>query len=135
MGYVEFTDGNYDKAFGYFDRIGPPERSMPTTHSITNPISTMPRGRYGRAKQGFTALQRSDAYRAVVPYYLLQIEFREGNYRYVVEHGDELARRAVPERRQELERIIAESWFHLGDYNKTIGHLDAFTAAGGESRP
>ena len=23
MGYVEFTDGNYDKAFGYFDRIGP----------------------------------------------------------------------------------------------------------------
>ena len=23
MGYVEFTDGDYDKAFGYFDRIGP----------------------------------------------------------------------------------------------------------------
>ena len=77
-------------------------------------------------------MQRSDAYRAVVPYYLLQIEFRDGNYRYVVENGDELVRRAVPERRQELERVIAESWFHLGDYNKTIGHLDAFTAAGGE---
>ena len=23
MVYVEFTDGDYDKAFGYFDRIGP----------------------------------------------------------------------------------------------------------------
>ena len=23
MGYVEFTDGDYDKAVGYFDRIGP----------------------------------------------------------------------------------------------------------------
>ncbi len=92
-------------------------------------------GRYGRAKQGFTALQRSDAYRDVVPYYLLQIEFHEGNYRYVVENGDELVRRAVPERRQELERIIAESWFHLGDYNKTIGHLDALYGCRRRTRP
>mgnify|MGYP002091245131 CR=1 FL=1 len=131
MGYVEFTEGNYDKAFGYFDRIGP--QSEYADHALYyKSYIDYAQGRYGRAKQGFTALQRSDAYRAVVPYYLLQIEFRDGNYRYVVEHGDELARRAVPERRQELERIIAESWFHLGDYNKTIGHLDAFTAAGGE---
>ena len=131
MGYVEFTDGNYDKAFGYFDRIGP--QSEYADHALYyKSYIDYAEGRYGRAKQGFTALQRSDAYRAVVPYYLLQIEFRDGNYRYVVEHGDELVRRAVPERRQELERVIAESWFHLGDYNKTIGHLDAFTAAGGE---
>ena len=131
MGYVEFTDGNYDKAFGYFDRIGP--QSEYADHALYyKSYIDYAEGRYGRAKQGFTALQRSDAYRAVVPYYLLQIEFREGNYRYVVENGDELVRRAVPERRQELERVIAESWFHLGDYNKTIGHLDAFTAAGGE---
>ena len=46
MGYVEFTDGNYDKAFGYFDRIGP-RANMPTMHSITNPISTMPKGATG----------------------------------------------------------------------------------------
>ena len=131
MGYVEFTEGNYDKAFGYFDRIGP--QSEYADHALYyKSYIDYAQGRYGRAKQGFTALQRSDAYRAVVPYYLLQIEFRDGNYRYVVEHGDELARRAVPERQQELERIIAESWIHLGDYNKTIGHLDAFTAAGGE---
>ena len=131
MGYVEFTDGNYDKAFGYFDRIGP--QSEYADHALYyKSYIDYAEGRYGRAKQGFTALQRSDAYRAVVPYYLLQIEFRDGNYRYVVENGDELVRRAVPERRQELERVIAESWFHLGDYNKTIGHLDAFTAAGGE---
>lgn len=81
---------------------------MPTMHSIYKSYIDYAEGRYGRAKQGFTALQRSDAYRAVVPYYL-QIEFRDGNYRYVVENGDELVRRAVPERRQELERVIAES--------------------------
>ena len=131
MGYVEFTDGNYDKAFGYFDRIGPQSEYADHARYYKSYIDYA-EGRYGRAKQGFTALQRSDAYRDVVPYYLLQIEFREGNYRYVVENGDQLVRRAVPERRMELERVIAESWFHLGDFNKTIDHLNAFTAAGGE---
>lgn len=131
MGYVEFTDGNYAGAFGYFDRIDP--QSEYADHALYyKSYIDYAEGRYGRAKQGFTALQRSDAYRDVVPYYLLQIEFREGNYRYVVENGGALVQRAVPERRKELERVIAESWFHLGDFNKTLEHLDAFTAAGGE---
>ena len=131
MGYVEFTDGDYDKAFGYFDRIGP--QSEYADHALYyKSYIDYAEGRYGRAKQGFTALQRSDAYRDVVPYYLLQIEFHEGNYRYVVENGGKLVQRAVPERRRELERVIAESWFRLGDFNRTIEHLDAFTAAGGE---
>ena len=86
MGYVEFTDGDYDKAFGYFDRIGP--QSEYADHALYyKSYIDYAEGRYGRAKQGFTALQRSDAYRDVVPYYLLQIEFHEGNYRYVVENG------------------------------------------------
>ena len=131
MGYVEFGDGNYAKAYGYFDRIG--SRSEYVDHArYYKAYIDYAEGRYGRAKQGFTALMRSDAYSDVVPYYLLQIEFREGNYRYVVENGETLARRAVPERRAELERVIAESWFHLEDYNKTLDHLAAFTAAGGE---
>ncbi len=131
MGYVEFAEEDYPKAYGYFDRIG--SRSEYADHACYyKAYIDYAEGRYGRAKQGFTALARSDAYRDVVPYYLLQIEFREGNYRYVVENGEALARRAVPERRAELERVIAESWFHLEDYNKTLDHLAAFKAAGGE---
>lgn len=131
MGYVEFTEGNYAKAYTYFDRIG--SQSEYTDHArYYMAYIDYVEGRYGRAKQGFTVLQRSDAYRDVVPYYLLQIEFREGNYRYVVENGEKLAHRAVPQRRQEIERVIAESWFHLEDYNKTIEYLNAFQKDGGE---
>ena len=65
MGYVEFTDGNYDKAFGYFDRIGP--QSEYADHALYyKSYIDYAEGRYGRAKQGFTALQRSDAYRAEI---------------------------------------------------------------------
>ena len=117
--------------FGRIDRIG--SRSEYVDHArYYKAYIDYAEGRYGRAKQAFTALLRSDAYRDVVPYYLMQIEFREGNYRYVVENGETLARRAVPERRAELERVVAESWFRLEDFNRTLEHLAAFRKAGGE---
>lgn len=132
MGYVAFSEGDYAGAYDLFDRIG--SRSEYADHALYyKSYIDYTAGRYGRARQGFSSLQHSDAYKPVVPYYLLQIEFREKNYRYVVEHGEELSRRAVPERRAELERVIAESWFHLGDYNRTLDHLDAFRAAGGQT--
>ena len=131
MGYVAFAGGDYRKAYDYFDRIG--SRSEYADHArYYKAYIDYAEGRYGRAKQAFTALLRSDAYRDVVPYYLMQIEFREGNYRYVVENGETLARRAVPERRAELERVVAESWFRLEDFNRTLEHLAAFRKAGGE---
>lgn len=130
MGYVAFMEGDYAEAYAHFDRV--PARSEYADHaSYYRAYIDYAEGRTDRAKQAFLALERSDAYRAVVPYYLLQIEYREGNYRYVVEHGEELARRAVPERRAEIERVVAESWFRLDDYNRTIEHLQAFFDAGG----
>lgn len=123
MGYVEFSEGNYNDAYAYFDRIDP--RSEFADHALYyKSYMDYAEGRTGRAKQGFTALTRSDAYGELAPYYLLQIEFREGNYRYVVDNGDRLARKATPERRAELERVIAESWFHLDDYNKTLDYMN-----------
>lgn len=132
MGSVEFAAGDYPKAYDYFSRIG--SRSPYADHAVYyKSYIDYAEGRYGRAKQGFTSLMHSDAYRDVAPYYLLQIEFREGNYHYVVGAGDALARKAVPARRAEIERVIAESWFRLEDYNQTIEHFKAFEAAGGKA--
>lgn len=131
MGYVDFSEGRYREAYDRFSRIG--SRSEYADHArYYTAYIDYAEGRYARAKQGFESLRRSDAYGRLVPYYLLQIEFREGNYRYVVEHGEELARQAVPERRAELERVIAESWFRLENFNRTLEHLAAYRASGGE---
>ncbi len=130
MGYVEFMRGDNRKAYGYFNRISP--RSEYADHALYyKSYIDYVENDLQRAKQGFQTLTRSEAYGEVAPYYLLQIEFREGNYRYVVEHGDDLARRSVAERQAEIERVVAESWFRLEDYNKTIAHLEAFGRTGG----
>jgi len=131
MGCVEFAEGNRTLAYDYFNRIG--ARSKYADHALYyKSCIDYAEGRFGRARQGFEALAQSDAYRDLVPFHLLQLEFREGNYRYVVEQGESLVGRVVPERRAELERIIAESWFRLENFACAVRHLEAFRAAGGE---
>ena len=131
MGYVEFSIGNYDKAFTYFDRISP--NSEYADHAIYyKAYINYQSGKRELAKQGFKDLEHSAAYGDVVPYFLLQIEFQEGNYQYVTEQGNALIANAVPERRSEIERIVAESWYRMEDYNKTIAHLSHYQAMGGK---
>lgn len=130
MGYAAFGEGRYDEAYGYFDRVG--LRSEYADHALYyKSYIDYARGDYVRAKEGFHRLASSAAYAPLVPYYLLQLEFMEGNYRYVVREGDALAAKAAPQHRTELERVMAESWYHLDDYEKTIHHLAAFRRNGG----
>lgn len=132
MGTATFAEGDYAAAYDYFVRIPPRSEYADHARYHTSYIDYAA-GRYGRAKQGFEQLLKSDAYGALMPYYLLQIEYLEGNYRYVVEHGETLAAKAVPAHRAEIERLMAESWFHLDDYGRTLQHLDAFQAAEGQN--
>ncbi len=123
-GYVLFTQGDYDEAYACFDRI--PDNSEYAAHALYHrSYIDYAQGRNGRARQGFEALSASGPYREVAPFYLLQLAFRDGEYRYVIEQAPRLAERAAPERRREIERLLAESWFRQEDYLETIEHLKA----------
>lgn len=134
MGYVAFSERNYSEAYALFNRID--EASAYADHATYyRAYIDYAEKRLPQAKAGFQSLLSSDAYGELAPYYLLQIEFREGNYRYVVDEGEPLVARAVGERKAELERVLAEAWFRLEEYHKTLEHLDAATATGyGEDR-
>ena len=130
MGYIRFQQGDYDDALRYFRRIPSPREYADHALYYISYIAYA-RGDNATAKAGFTELSRSAAYGAVAPFYLLQIEFNEGNYRYVVTTGSELVDRAAGERRTELERIVAEGWFHLGEYGRAEEFLAAYRRDGG----
>jgi len=130
MGYIRFQQGDCDDALRYFRRIPSPGEYADHALYYISYIAYL-RGDNAAAKAGFTELSRSQAYGAVAPFYLLQIEFNEGNYRYTVAQGGELIERATGQRRTELRRIVAEGWFHLGDYGRTEESLGAYRSEGG----
>lgn len=130
-GYIAFQEEEYATMNEHLGRI--PSNSELADHVLYyQSYVDYVEGRYGRARQGFELLQHTQAYGDVAPFYLLQLAFREGNYRYVAEQGEELAAKATPERQAEIERIVGESWFRLEHYNEAIDHLQASFAAGGE---
>ncbi len=90
------------------------------------------RGDYAKARTGFERLMRSEVYRAVAPFYLLQLEFRQRNYAYVLDHGDALIRTASPRQQRDLLRMMAEAHFHTENYEKALDYVKAYRQAEGE---
>jgi TolA-binding protein len=89
-------------------------------------------GNYAAAGQGFEALADNPSYAALVPYYLLQIEFLEGNWRYVAENAVRLIPQTAMPRRAELEGMAAQSWFRLGEYDRALENIENYRQLGGE---
>lgn len=88
-------------------------------------------GDYAVAKKGFEELAAVPAYAKIIPFYLLQIEYLQRNYDYVLREGDALMAATEGERKADIARIMAETWFIKGDYGKTISYMDVYRSAGG----
>ena len=126
-----FMLDSYDKAYAGFRQVDPDgEYGQHALYFLSYIDYT--RRNYSAAKQGFLKLQSNEAYAKLIPYYLLQIEFLQENYRYVTEHGDELMKSVTLPRATETARLLAESWFHLGDYRRTLDYMDKYRAMDGK---
>lgn len=130
MGYIEFMRGNYAEAQRYFSRV-PLTSEYSDYSTYYQAYIAYSEGNYAAARRGFHALEGREPYSRLVPYYLLQIEFDEGNYRYVVDNGDALVEHAADSRRAELLRMMAEAWFHLENYPKTVEYIERAATEGG----
>jgi TolA-binding protein len=127
-GYAEFMLGR-DGATASFGQVGEGEWYIHAQYYLA--YSDYVAGRFAAAKLAFKALADEPSYAPVAPYYLLQIEFHEGNYDYVIEHGEGLLERAVGERRTEIARAMAESYFHLDDWDNTLKYSELYRSEGG----
>ncbi len=131
MGYIEFTSGNYDKAYELFSTLS--LVGDYADHAVYyKSYIHYARGEYKEAYRGFESLKNSDNYSKVIPYYLFQIEFARGNYHYVVKNGDDLLKQSVEVERTELMRVIAEAWYRLQGYNKSFLYMSMYQRSGGK---
>ncbi len=132
MGYISFRKGDNPRAIHHFKQIEKEsdfyQHSLYFTSFIAYEAKDFP-----QAKSGFEELLTlGDTYQAVVPYYLLQIEFETENYERAIEYGEKLLGDASAEQRGTLVRTIAESYFRLNKYNQAISYIDSYANEGGE---
>ncbi len=129
-GHSYFMLGDYTDAYASLRRVGHGSQYTPHAKYYVAYIDYV-NGDYAVAKRGFTELANVPAYEKVIPFYLLQIEYLQHNYDYVLREGDILMAATEGGRKADIARIMAETWFIKGDYGKAIGYMDTYIASGG----
>ena len=76
--------------------------------------------KYEEAKYHFKKIENSPKYKDVVPLYLMQIDYVDGNYGSVTADADKVLANAQGQRKVDLALIIAESWYQQQNYDKAL---------------
>lgn len=79
--------------------------------------------KYDEAKFHFKKIENSPKYKDVVPLYLMQIDYVDGNYTAVTSDADKVLANAQGQRKVDLALIIAESWYQQQDYDKALQYF------------
>ncbi len=85
-------------------------------------------GHYALARDHFASLAHNDDYRAIVPYYLLNVHHRLGNDDYVVRNAEGVLEGVVGSRRAEILRVAAQSNFRAENWQKASEMIVALKA-------
>lgn len=80
-------------------------------------------GNYDSSRRHFEAVTESNDYSALIPYYLLNIEYRLGNNLYVARNADKVLEGVEGARRQEIRRIAAQSTFRNEEWSEAERHI------------
>lgn len=82
---------------------------------------------YGKALPEFLAIEHTQQYKDIVPYYIIQIYYAGGQYDEVYERAEYLlSNQQGNENNQELHRMLGEIYYQEEQYNKAIEHLSTY---------
>ncbi len=81
---------------------------------------------YETALEGFLKLRNDDTFSSIAPYYIAQIYFMQQKYELVVEYAPNFLDSVNSKRKDEVMRIVGESYFRLGRYKEAIPYLESY---------
>ena len=73
-----------------------------------------------KAMASFSQIKSNSTYKKIIAYYLLQIDYRNGNYAEVAENGKELLKNADTKKRAEILPILADASFKTNDLKAAL---------------
>lgn len=82
--------------------------------------------KYATALKGFEKLKENETFAPVVPFYISQIYYLQGDYKKVVEYSPALIKDNTTKRTPEIARIVGESYFKLKQYDSSVVYLEKY---------
>ncbi|MBK0402876.1 tetratricopeptide repeat protein [Adhaeribacter sp. BT258] len=125
--YAYFAEKKFDKAKPLFDRNKGGSRKYAYASSYYAGYIALRNGDYASAKTDLRTAEQNEAYRAVVPYLLTQILYKEGSLDEVISYGEKvLAQKPVPQNADEIELLIGDAYFKKNDFKNAAKYFNAY---------
>jgi len=125
-GYCYFKRENNSTASEYFNKVvnTGSKYSSPSLYYLAH--MDYADGNFEAALERFNALSEDPNFKAVAPYYVVQILFMQGKYIEVLEKAPPLLVNATPKRSSELNRVIGESYFYNQQFDRALPYLQEY---------
>jgi TolA-binding protein len=81
---------------------------------------------YETALKGFLTLKEDEDLQSIIPYYIVHIYYMQGRYDELLNVAQSLLDKSVPQRKDEIARLIGEAYYNTNRYDKAIPYLEMY---------
>lgn len=127
MGYAYFQSGELDKAMPLFHGLMMNQGKYQDASRYYYAHIQYVKERYNEALDNFRRLRSHSDYAKVVPAYIMQINYLNGDYQSVIEEGPQAIQQADKKRKSEMAQIVADAYFQQKNYDKALEYYQIYT--------
>lgn len=129
--YALFTTGNQTESKKYFVQLLDSQRYGSQAKYYYGYIAYQ-QDDYENADKYLTEVSEETTYKREVSYYLADMNFKLGRFQKAIDEALPLLSRANRVEASEINKIIGESYFNLGQYDKSIPYLKEYKGKRGK---
>ncbi|MBQ6771640.1 MAG: tetratricopeptide repeat protein [Bacteroidales bacterium] len=126
MAYAYFQQGDTDKALPLFHGLMMNEGKYKDPAKYYYAHIQYVKGKNSEALTSFRQLRSHPDYAKVVPAYIMQIDYLNGDYQSVIDEGPKAIQQADKKRKSEMAQIVADAYFQQKNYDKTLEYYDIY---------
>ncbi len=134
MGYSQLMTNDRDNARLNFKRAKEGKEKYSNSAKYYYAHMAYEDSNYVTALENFKELQNDDAFGPIVPYYLAQIYYQNGDLDKLIEYGQPLLERATEKRKPEIAKLLGEAYLAKEDYRKATEYLEIYKQNGGKMK-
>jgi tetratricopeptide (TPR) repeat protein len=130
MGYSYLVKKKYRQAQSLFNEVKDIQGEYYEPANYYYGVTAFQEESYAEAITAFERVKDSNKYSRDVPYYICHIAFVQKDYEKVISYGLTQVNDSKVKKREEINKLVGQSYFEQGDFSKALPYLEEHAKAG-----
>ncbi|WP_236974896.1 tetratricopeptide repeat protein [Membranihabitans maritimus] len=134
LGYSYFVKKDFEKAQAEFHKAKNVQSEYYYDLNYYYGVCAYFQEDFQEAISAWKVAENDKSYGRLIPYYLTQIYFANGQYQELISYALPYSQERGVRNQKEINQLIGQSYFELGDYEKAQPYLEEYEANSGSMR-